>query len=436
MKTTPPGLFLRRYRVLLLGGVLFLGNCQQKPAEVAKRAIADRAEASARVFRVGILGPFTGPAARTGQEFRNAATMAFENIGYRIGSYTVEPVWIDEQSDPVKASRAYEEAVIRNGIEAGLLNWHSSVAVACMEVTAKYKVPHFFASGATEIVNEKFSSDRAKYGYWMAKIWPTPAKLSVSYVGAIEQAIQSGRWSPAERSMAIFGEDTDWGRSLGTAFRSQFEVKGWRVATEEYFPLGETDFYPVLQKFKRLQVKLLVGSSTAPPAISAFIKQARELALHSLIIADGLGWVGEWYELTGDASDKVIDQNPLWARPVAKAFRDTYIQRWHEPPSPSSAGLAYDSANFFIKLSEAALQRYGVLNRETLYQFCKQELWTGRFGYSDGVIMQRYEFTPETIPDPRVGQGYYMFPVVQYSGGQSRIIWPLEWREKELEPPG
>jgi branched-chain amino acid transport system substrate-binding protein len=163
---------------------------------------------------------------------------------------------------------------------------------------------------------------------------------------------------------------------------------------------------------------------------------SKELLIRSLTIADGLGWVGEWYELTGDASDKVIDQNPLWARPEAKAFRDAYTQKWNEPPSPSSAGLAYDSANFFVKLSEATLRRYGELNRTRLYEFCKEELWTGQFSYSDGIIMQKYQFTPETIPDPRVGQGYYMFPVVQYSEGQSKIIWPLEWREKDLEPPG
>ena len=44
-----------------------------------------------------------------------------------------------------------------------------------------------------------------------------------------------------------------------------------------------------------------------PSQISAFIKQAREVGLRSLIVADGLGWVGEWYELTGNASNGVID---------------------------------------------------------------------------------------------------------------------------------
>jgi branched-chain amino acid transport system substrate-binding protein len=429
-------LLRQRATLFLLGFSLGFNACQQKPTNSpGTRSLPSRVPTTSidQPFRLGVLGPFTGPAARTGQEFRNAVTMAFEEIDYRIGKYKVELVWIDEQSDPVKAGRAYEEAVIRDKIEAGLLNWHSSVAVACMEITAKYKIPHFFASGATEIINEKFQSDREKYGYWMAKIWPVPAKLSAAYVEALEDAINKHRWVPTEKTMAIYGEDTDWGRSLGGAFRNQFQAKGWKVLAEDYFAVSETDFYPLLQKFKNLEVNLLVGSSTAPPVISAFIKQAREVGVNSLIVADGLGWVGEWYELTGNASNGIVDQNPLWATAKAKAFRDAYTRKWNESPSPSSAGLAYDSARFFIQLSNATLNESGELNRENLYNFCRAKLWTGQFSYTDGIIMQRYEYTPETIPDPRVGKGYYIFPVVQYSAGESKIIWPPEWREGELK---
>src|SRR5215470_5225624 len=94
---------------------------------------------SEKVLRVGVLGPFTGPAARTGDEFRGAVEMAFESVNYKVGGYTIQRVWIDSQSDPEKATRAYEEAVVGQGIQAGLLNWHSSEAVAVMEVTAKHK---------------------------------------------------------------------------------------------------------------------------------------------------------------------------------------------------------------------------------------------------------------------------------------------------------
>lgn len=256
-----------------------------KPAEPT----AVPAAAAAEVFKLGVQGPFSGPAARTGDEFKGSVNMAFDAVNWQICKYKIEPVWIDCQSDPAKGSQAYEQAVVQDKIQAGILNWHSSVAVSLMDVTAKYKVPHFFGFGATEVVNEKFASDPEKYGYWMFKGWPTPAKLSISYVQALEEAIASGTWKPAEKTVAIYGEDTDWGRSFGGAIKKQLEEKGWKTVSEEYFGIDQTEFYPYFNKIKDLNPALIAGTSSAAPVMSAFIKQADEVGLKSLIIADGLG---------------------------------------------------------------------------------------------------------------------------------------------------
>ncbi len=388
-----------------------------------------------KVLRVGVMAPYTGPAARTGEEFKGATEIAFEAIDYTIGDYKVELVWIDSESDPEKATRAYEEAVTRGKIEVGLHNWHSSVAVACMEVTAKHKIPHFFGMGATGVVNEKFHSDVEKYGYWMTKGWPDPPKLSINYVTALEDAIAAGTWVPEEKTVAIYGEDTDWGRSFGEGIKNQFEEAGWEVLAEEYFNIEETEFYPLLNKLRDLNVAAIAGTSTSPPSISAFIKQAREVGLESVIVADGLGWVGEWYDLTGDASDYVIDQIPQWATEEGKAYAEEFEKKWGIAPSPSSGGLSYDFTNFFIKIAEAAYEEYGELNSETFYKIGKEKVQTGELTYTGGIVMQEYKYTADTIPDPVVGKGYYTFPVLQYFGGTPVIIWPDEWKEADITMP-
>lgn len=93
--------------------------------------------AAADKFKLGVVAPLTGPSARAGQEHKGAVEMAFEEAGYKIGDYKVELVWIDSEGNPEKATRSYSEAILRQGIQAGLLNWHSSVAVALMEVAAR-----------------------------------------------------------------------------------------------------------------------------------------------------------------------------------------------------------------------------------------------------------------------------------------------------------
>jgi branched-chain amino acid transport system substrate-binding protein len=285
-------------------------------------------------------------------------------------------------------------------------------------------------------VNEKFNSDPEKYGYWTSKGWPTPVKLTVNYVEALENAIAEGVWSPEDKTVAIYGEDTDWGRSFGEGIAGQLADAGWEVVDRQYFPIEQTEFYPTLNSFKDQGVALLAGTSTAPPSISAFIKQADEVGLESMIIADGLGWVGEWYELTGDASNYVIDQIPGFASDAAKDFAVAFEEKSGLQPSPSSGGLSYDGMNFFIKVLQTTYDDFGELTSETVYQTVQDKVWTGDmvFTAEDGaIVMQEYNFSDP--PDPIIGGDYYTFPVLQYMDGDQVYVFPPSIAESELMVP-
>jgi len=395
---------------------------------------APQAATPSKVFKLGVEGPFSGPSAKNGEEFKNSFTMAMEAINYTIGDYKIEPVWIDDQADPAKGSAAYEQAVVQDKIQASILNWNSSVAVALMELTAKYKIPHFFSFGATEIVDETFHSDPDKYGYWMLKAWPSPTKLTLPYVLALEDAIAKGNFKPAKKTVALAGEDTDWGRSYIKAIKAQLQDAGWEVVQEEYFPIDQSDFIPLWNKYKESDPALLVLIAVATPVSSAAIKQADQAGLKSLIIADALGWAGNWYDLTGKASDYVLDQIPQLASDKAKAFAKEYEAKYGQKPSPSAAGLSYDGTNFFIALAKDVMKaNNGELTGDGIYNFVKDNVWTGEWTYKDGIIMSEYQWTMDTIPDPVVAAGKFIFPVLQYSGGESEIIYPPDIATKELQ---
>jgi branched-chain amino acid transport system substrate-binding protein len=413
--------------------VLVIAGCapappSQKPAEPVARADG--------VFRLGILGPFTGPSESTGREFTGAATMALDAIDWRIGDFKIEVVWIDSQSDPDLAAQAYERAIVEDGIQAAILNWHSSVAVECMDVAARYQIPHIFPFGATETVNERFHSNPEKYGYWMNKGWPIPAKLTTAYVQAVEDAIADGSWQPEQKTFAICAENTHWGRSFASALKEQLEAEGWAAIAEEYASLDEVDFYPTLNKLRARRVALVAATMSSMPSFAAFINEADEIGLESLINADGLGWAGEWYRMTGKSSNYVIDQIPSWATAEGEESAEAFKARWAVPPSPSAAGLAYDGANMFIQIAEHALTEYGELSSETVYRWAKENLQTGKWSYTDGIVMEEYKYTPDTVPDPIVGKGYYIFPVLQYFDGEGKVIYPPEWAGQKLAPKG
>jgi branched-chain amino acid transport system substrate-binding protein len=391
-----------------------------------------------KILKIGILGPFTGPSAQTGEEFKGSVTMAFETVGNKVGDYKLEPVWVDSQSDPAKAVSAYAEACERIGIQAGVLNWHSSVAVAVMDVASQYKVPHIFGFGATEVVNQKWRSDPEKFSYWNGKGWPVPGKLMAGYAETIDNAVKTGKFNPKAKVVAIACEDTDWGHSAGDAVAAEFEKKGWKVASKDYFPITQTDFYPMLGKYKKEKVAVMFSTSTAAPVTSAFIKQTREVGLKSLIIIDGLGWSGDWYKMAGAASDGVLDMIPQLTTKEAKDWAVEFEKRFKMKPSPSAGGLSYDGTRFFLKILKRTLEKYGKLDKESIHKVMVEEVDTGKLTYSkqDGaIIMNEYRYNMDTMPDPVVARDGYFFPVIQYKGGVGKIVYPEDWAEAKFMAP-
>ena len=423
--------FFSRVVIVLLSVAMMVSivGCGAKKTAPANDGAAD----GGKVIKVGMLGPFTGPSARVGEEFKQATDMAFSAIDYKIGDYTIEFVYADSESDAEKAARAYERVITQDQVDVGFMDWHSWVSVSCMEIAAKYKIPHFFSFGAGVDVNNKYDADPEKYKYWVGKGWPLPEKLTAGYVETVIEAIDSGLWEPANRNFAVYGVDQDWGRQFGDAVKKQFEDAGWTCVAEEWVQLGETEFYPLLNKIKSKEASLLIGTMSDPPAVSSFIKQSKEVNLDSLIICDGVGWVGEWYELTGDASNYVIDQIPQWATPEAKAFAEEFKGKFGTDPGPSTAGMCYDLANYFIKVLKTTLETYGEITTETLTKCAEEKVITGELTYTDGIIHSEYKYTPETFPDPVVGSGYYMFPVIQYMDGETNVVWPADQKNSELQ---
>jgi branched-chain amino acid transport system substrate-binding protein len=390
--------------------------------------------AATDTINIGIGGPFTGTSALTGSEMKNAAQMAFDAINWQVGKYKINPVYVDDQADPAKGTAALEQAIVGQKLVAGILNWNSSVSVAEMELTAKYKIPWFFGMGAAGTVNTKFTGDKAKYGYWTSKGWPDPVKLTTAYVGAINDAIAAGTYTPASKVVAIYGEDTDWGRSFGAGLKDDFMKSGWTIKSEDYFPLTQTDFSALMGRYKSDNVPVIAGTSTAAASISAFIKASGEAGIKALIIADGLGWFGDWYKMTGSASDFVLDSVPGFATEKAKKFAADYKAKFGNDPSAAAAGLTYDWTNFFIKLLQQTLADQGSLTSETIYKEAQDKLWTGQLTYTDGIIMSSYDFSADSIPDPVVGKGHYVFPVTQYSSGKQTVVWPADQASGQLKP--
>lgn len=376
-----------------------------------------------------VVGPTSGPSARNGEEIKNATQIAFDEISSQIGEQKITLRFLDEGMDETALAAAYEATLADPNVICGFFNWHSSKALAMELVAAQHRFPHLFGLGATGELNQRYMADPATYDIW-SKGWPDPPKLSINYVSAIEDAIAAGSWTPAEKKVAIYGEDTAWGHSFGDGITAQLVSRGWTVVATQYLPADGQDFRSALSAIAAQKPTLLAGTF-ATSAIETFILQEQQTfaaaPVKPLVIADGLGWNSDFYVKLGSASDMVIDQIPAFATAAAKSFAASFTARVGYSPSPSAAGLAFDYSHFLINVLKQAQAGAG-LNRDSILSIQRDQIFTGQLSYTSGILMKEYKYIPTTAPDPIVGENYYVFPVLQYNQGKGVIVWPSALR--------
>jgi len=377
-----------------------------------------------KMLKVALCVPITGESAKSGAGIRDTALMAFEDIGYMIGDYAIDLRIVDITTDPEKGALALEQAIVRDNVEVAILGWYTSVSMACMDVSVKYQIPYYYNNGAGTSLDEKWRTDPEKYNIYIGKTWPPTDFLSVIYVDLLNDATAAGTWSPRNNKIAIYGGDNDWGRSVAGDLAQGFTNIGWDKVFEDYFPEGATDFYAMLSKIKASDASLVAGTASSPASMAAFLKQARELEINAIIIADGFSENGEWYSLTGDAANYVIDCRPVFFNEAGFEFNRRFQEKYGYAPSAACEGVHWDHTNNFIETCRQTLEIYGELNSETLYHYGRDYVYTGRYEYTGGITQRAFKWTPETAPSPVVGEDYFYASVIQFIDGEMISVYP------------
>jgi branched-chain amino acid transport system substrate-binding protein len=390
-------------------------------------------------LKIGSMGPFTGPASRTGDEFKNGVALALEDaraegdlpLTIDGEQRDIEIVYIDSQSSPEKAVKAVTDAITREGVQFICNGWHSSVAMAVTDAEAPFKIVHIGHLGESQYISEKMAADPEKYRGWF-KGWPAPPKLAGLYGPPLQHFIESGAWQPRNKKAAILVEDTDFGRGWGDAIIESLGKAGFEVLPYDVTSLEETEFTPLLTKYKAQQVALVGMTSTGNVSASNFVKQFHQQKVPALLIAHGLGWFSEWYELTGEASNYAL---AIDSPQVIADFQRDWVKRYKDKfgidPGIAASGITYD----YMRMALKVLNKAGTLDFDTLvqtiYDTPNKGVWNVyRFPRepNDNALAPNEVMTGEFM------QGFF-FPMVQLMDGQAKVIWPLDYAAAEFQAP-
>lgn len=398
-----------------------------------------RAQQSGERIAIGVMGPFTGPAIRTGDAFKKGVQMALEDarkdqdlpLTVNGQKHDIDIVWVDSQSDPEKAVKAVLDAINRQNVKFMVTGWHSSVAMAVMDTEVPFHIVHLGDMGEAQTISEKLRNDPQRYAGWF-KGWPAPPIFAGLYGPPLQHFLKQGLWKPATHRAAVLVEDTDYGRGWGEALTASLKETGFEPLPFDVTPLDQTEFTPLLTKYRAQKVSIVAMTSTGSVSASNFVKQFANSRIKALMIGHGLTWFSEWYKLTGDASNYVITaDSPHAISPEQKEWVARYKAKYNEDPSLAPSGHPYD----YMRMSLKVINKAGSFDFATLTRTIHENPYKGVWEY--------YKFSdkpgPHALAPNEVETGPFMkgffFPLVQLMDGQYKIIWPTELADAQFQVP-
>ncbi len=230
----------------------------------------------AEVVRIGVIGPFSGPFALFGKNFKAGIDAWLAVNGNKIGDHEVEFVYRDvPQADPARAKSLAQELIVRERVQYLSGFYFTPDAMAATPLLKQGGVPMVVMNAATSaIVTASPYVVRTSFTMWQNT---TPiAKV------ARDQGVAS-----------VITLVSDYGPGLDaeSAFRTAFEQEGGRVVEAIRMPLSTNDFAPLMQRVKDSGAQALFAFLPSGPPTLAFVKAYND---------NGLKAAGVRFFATGD----------------------------------------------------------------------------------------------------------------------------------------
>jgi ABC-type branched-subunit amino acid transport system substrate-binding protein len=367
------------------------------------------------VIKVGVPAPYSGPAAEKGEHLKYGILVAQEEINAKGGilGKKVELVFADTEAKPEVGVSAYEKLIARDKVHFIVGEVNSDVALATLDVVAKYKIPTIYVIPASDELGKKVKSDPQKY----ATVFMTDIPVSVMQSGAfiwLDEAASAGKVKAKEKTYALIVEDSSWGRIVGETWKSNMEKIRWKNVLFEVTPFKESEYMPILTKVKNLNPDLIKIEITSLPAGVAITKQINELGIKSHVFGGYYQKTIEFPKMAGSFADGSFNiKEPFaleWEKKVQKRFPKA---------DPIASMYSYDSLHILAN----ALTKSKSLDSEKVTKALLETDYKG--------VFMRTVFDPETH-FAKFGKDYKLFGIAMFKDGKLQLIWPGDYAQMKF----
>ena len=228
----------------------------QSAAAASVMALPLVAGAQPKAVKVGVLHPVTGALAYSGQQCREGALMAIEDINKAggiksLGGAKIEALLGDAQSTP-QAGSAEIEKMNEAGVSAVVGAFASAICLATTQAAAKYNLPHIVDVGVADQIVERGLKNTFRFGPGYRKC----AEVAVANLHVLNTA--AGK--PA-RSVMIIHEESLFG--TGTANLLARELPGYGYEVKEVIKHANPtrDFNNIVLRMKSVNPDIVIPAN-------------------------------------------------------------------------------------------------------------------------------------------------------------------------------
>jgi branched-chain amino acid transport system substrate-binding protein len=230
----------------------------------AAAAIALCGTAFADTIKVGVVGPFSGPFAIQGKNFKAGIDAYMALNGAKIGDDDIQIVYRDLPTpDPAKSKALSQELVVKEGVQYLAGYYFTPDAMAATPLLEQANVPMVIMNAATSaIVTKSPLVVRTSFTLWQTSV---PMAKEAKERGVKKVITVVSDYGP--------GVDAE------KAFTTTFKGDGGEIVDSIRMPLSTNDFSPIMQRVKDSGADAVFAFLPSGPTTLGFLKSYNENGL-------------------------------------------------------------------------------------------------------------------------------------------------------------
>jgi len=367
--------------------------------------------AQPKAIKVGILHPVTGALAYSGQQCREGALMAIDDVNKTgikaLGGAKLEVMLGDAQSTP-QAGTAEIEKMNEAGCAAVVGAYASAICLATTQAAAKYNLPHVVDVGVADQIVERGLKNTFRFGPG----YRICAQIAMSNLHVLNTA--AGK--PAKTVMIIH-EESLFG--TGTANLLAKELPGFGYEVKEVIKHANPtrDFNNIVLRMKSLNPDIVIPANYYNE-YALLVRTMQQQKVAPKAIYSVLGGAASSYKFLKefpDAADGIIDCNH-WFNP-----KDKRALELKKRTEAKNLFYSYEVFNTYtaVRLLADAIERAQSADRAAITNALASSTFSDHFMPYGPT---RFENGQNTGAQPLMTQ------VIK---GDIRVIVPRDYREAE-----